>query len=333
MATKNTTAAARRSAGPGKRSALPAEETHADLETDAGEAHAQPDDEGAGDATSGASTYLVPGLERGLRILTEFSAREPVLGAPELSRRIGIPRTTTFRLLQTLEALGFIERANGDRQYRLSVAVLRLGFEYLSSLELTDVGTPVLERLRDATGLSTHLLIRDGRDVVFVAKAQTREPMFSSVKVHVGTRLPAHATVHGQVLMGDLSLTELRALYPEKQLERYTDRTPATVADLYARVREFAQQGYALSEASFETGISVVSAPVRDQSGRIVAALTATVPRSDIGDAERGPLVADVCAAAIELSGRLNYRPAPGDPTAVLAGQSSGGRSRGLHGG
>ncbi|WP_321910220.1 IclR family transcriptional regulator [Paraburkholderia sp. J11-2] len=315
MVTKQTTGPARRSAGPGKREAQPAEETQTDA--NAAQTSAEADEEGAG-----ASTYLVPGLERGLRILAEFSAREPVLGAPELSRRIGIPRTTTFRLLQTLEALGFIERANGDRQYRLSVAVLRLGFEYLSSLELTDFGTPLLERLRDATGLSTHLLIRDGRDVVFVAKAQTREPMFSSVKVHVGTRLPAHATVHGQVLMGDLSLAELRTLYPEKQLERYTERTPATVADLYARVREFAQQGYAVSEASFETGISVVSAPVRDQSGRIVAALTATVPRSDIGEAERAPLVAAVCAAALDLSARLNYRPTASDPTAAQAART-----------
>lgn len=170
------------------------------------------DDESSG----GASSYLVPGLERGLRILAEFSAREPVLGAPELSKRIGIPRTTTFRLLQTLEALGFLERVNGDRYFRLGVGVLRLGFEYLNSLELTDLGTPVLERLRDATGLSTHLLIRDQRDVVFVAKAQSNTSMFGSVKVHVGTRLPAHATVHGHVLMGDLTRDAMRQLYPEK---------------------------------------------------------------------------------------------------------------------
>jgi DNA-binding IclR family transcriptional regulator len=268
----------------------------------------------------GGSTYLVPGLERGLRILAEFSAREPVLGAPELSKRIGIPRTTTFRLLQTLEALGFLERVNGDRYFRLSVAVLRLGFEYLSSLELTDVGTPILERLRDVTGLSTHLLIRDQRDVVFVAKAQTREPMFSSVKVHVGTRLPAHATVHGQVLMGDLSFEELRQLYPEPQLERFTERTPTTVEELYGRVRESAALGYALSEASFERGISVVSAPVREQSGKIAAALTVTIPRSDIGEAEeREPLIIAVCQAALELSERLSYRPRPDDPTAAQA--------------
>ena len=273
----------------------------------------------APDDGAASSTYLVPGLERGLRILAEFSAREPVLGAPELSKRIGIPRTTTFRLLQTLEALGFLERVNGDRHFRLGVAVLRLGFEYLSSLELTDFGTPVLERLRDATGLSTHLLIRDERDVVFVAKAQTHDPMFSSVKVHVGTRLPAHATVHGQVLMGDMTLGDLKALYAEQPLERFTDRTPGTVEELYARVRESAEQGYALSEASFERGISVVSAPVRDQSGKIVAAITATVPRSDIGDDARAPLIGAVCGAAIDLSARLNYRPTANDPTAAHA--------------
>ncbi|SAK58491.1 IclR family transcriptional regulator [Caballeronia fortuita] len=272
------------------------------------------------DASSGGgSSYLVPGLERGLRILAEFSAREPVLGAPELSRRIGIPRTTTFRLLQTLEALGFLERVNGDRNFRLGVAVLRLGFEYVNSLELTDFGTPILERLRDATGLSTHLLIRDQRDVVFVAKAQSHEPLFSSVKVHVGTRLPAHATVHGHVLMGDLSMAALKALYPEAQLEKYTERTPGTVEELYERVRECAALGYGVSEASFERGISVVTAPVRDHSGAIVAAVAATVPRSDIGvDDEKARLVAEICGAAGELSMRLNYRPLAGRSGAAV---------------
>jgi DNA-binding IclR family transcriptional regulator len=310
MAKEDKTGAGPKSAGPRSES-LPAEdEAAASVESI----------EAADEDNASPATYLVPGLERGLRILAEFSAREPVLGAPELSKRIGIPRTTTFRLLQTLEALGFLERANGDRHFRLGVAVLRLGFEYLSSLELTDFGTPVLERLCDATGLSTHLLIRDGRDVVFVAKAQTHDPMFSSVKVHVGTRLPAHATVHGQVLMGDLTLDEVRALYPEQQLERFTERTPGSVDELYERVRESAALGYALSEASFERGISVVSAPVRDQSGKIVAAITATVPRSDIGGAdERAPLIAAVCGAAVDLSTRLNYRPKADDPTVAHA--------------
>ncbi|WP_028225643.1 IclR family transcriptional regulator [Paraburkholderia ferrariae] len=259
------------------------------------------------------TNYRVPGLERGLRILTEFSPREPVLDAPELSRRLGIPRTTVFRLLQTLESLGFLERADRDRNYRLGVAVLRLGFEYLSSLELTDLGLPLIEALRDETGLTSHIVIRDGRDIVFVAKAQSHAPIFSSVKVNVGTRLPAHATTHGQVLMSDFTLDELRALYPEPALERFTPQTPDTVEELFARIREDAERGYAVSESSFERGISVVSAPVRNDTGRIVAVITTTIPHPAI-DAQLlgGGLIDKVRRAATELSKRLNYRPGSG---------------------
>ncbi|WP_321795747.1 IclR family transcriptional regulator [Caballeronia sp. J97] len=267
------------------------------------------------EADKGEPTYIVPGLERGLKILTEFSPREPVLGAPELSRRLGIPRTTVFRLLQTLESLGFLERADKDRNYRLGVAVLRLGFEYLSSLELTDLGLPIIEALRDATGLTSHILIRDGRDVVFVAKAQSHAPIFSSVKVNVGTRLPAHATTHGHVLMGDLSLDELRALYPEPHLERFTQSTPETVEELYERVKEDAERGYATSQSSFERGISVVTAPVRNDTGRIVAVITTTIPRPEIDAALLGSgLIDKVRDAADALSMRLNYRPAARSP-------------------
>ncbi|RAQ86562.1 IclR family transcriptional regulator [Burkholderia pseudomallei] len=255
------------------------------------------------------SNYVVPGLERGLRILAEFSPREPVLGAPELSKRLGIPRTTVFRLLQTLESLGFLERADKDRNYRLGVAVLRLGFEYLSSLELTDLGLPVIESLRDATGFTAHIVIRDGRDVVFVAKAQNAGNAFGSVRVNVGTRLPAHATTHGHVLMGDLSLAQLRALYPERVLERVTKATPETVDALFDVIRDDARRGYGIGNSAFERDISVVTAPVRNEASRIVAVVTVTVPRPEIDAALIAEgLVEKVVRAAAELSRRLNYR-------------------------
>jgi DNA-binding IclR family transcriptional regulator len=256
------------------------------------------------------SPYVVPGLERGLRILAEFSPLEPVLSAADLARRLHIPRTTIFRLVQTLEALGFLERAQNDRYYRLGIAVLRLGFEYLSSLELTDFGIPILERLRDATGFTSHIVVRDGRDIVFVAKAQSYEDGFGSVRVNVGTRLPAHATIHGRILLGDLDIAALADLYPETLLEQFTDRTPRTVAELYELVRADLSRGYAVSESSFERDISVVTAPVRDDSGKIIAAATVTVPHSpEHGARIPDGLVGLVRAAANELSLRLNYRP------------------------
>src|SRR5713226_4300884 len=93
--------------------------------------------------------YLVPGLERGLRLLCEFNRHDKSLSAPELARRLKVPRSTVFRLLATLERMGFVERNDSGRDFRLGMSVLRLGFEYLASLELTELGRPLLDRLRD----------------------------------------------------------------------------------------------------------------------------------------------------------------------------------------
>lgn len=250
--------------------------------------------------------YLVPGLERGLTILMQFSAREPMLTAPELSRRLGIPRSTVFRILQTLESMGFVERGPDERQYRLGVAVLRLGFDYLNSLELNDLGMPVINRMRDVTGYSSQIVIRDGRHIVFVAKATGHNSAFS--KVMVGTRLPAHATALGRVLMGDLSEAEVRAMYPEPRLEQFSEYTPKTVTELYQRVRADADRGYALSQSFFESGISVVAAPVRNHTRRIVAAVSLTIPAPRLDDKElQEKLLGAVLAGAAELSAKLNF--------------------------
>jgi DNA-binding IclR family transcriptional regulator len=108
--------------------------------------------------------------------------------------------------------------------------------------------------------------------------------------------------------MGNMTLDALKALYPERQLESVAPQTPTTVQELYKRVVATLELGYGVSEGFFEHGISVISAPVRDMSGKIVAAVSITIPRSEIGSiAEREALITSVRDAALALSERLNY--------------------------
>lgn len=251
--------------------------------------------------------YIVPGLERGLRLLGEFSRAERTLSAAELARRLQAPRSTVFRLLATLEMLGFVERTDNGREYRLGMAVLRLGFEYLASLELTELGAPLLDRLRDETGYPCNLVVRDGRSIVYVAKSVAPRPFASSV--NVGTRLPAHATVLGRVLLEDLTLAELRELYPEPQLEAFSEGTPRTVDALFEMVQTDRERGYVLQEGFYEASISTIAAPVRDRSARVVAAMGVTIPASHIDPEELGGMVEKVRNTAGELSRLLDYRP------------------------
>ena len=256
----------------------------------------------------GADRYNVPALERGLRMLCEFSRENQTLTAPELARRFKLPRSTVFRLLSTLEAMGFIERTEGGREYRLGLAVLRLGFEYLASLQLNELGLPLLQRLSDELRMPCNLVVRDGRSIVYVAKVSPPSPFVSAV--NVGTRLPAHATVLGRILLEDLSLPDLRALYPEEHLESFSPNTPSTVTALFDMVQADRQRGYVFGEGFFENNISTIAAPVRDHSGAIVAALGVTVTSAHVESERVEMLVASAREAADQLSALLNYAPA-----------------------
>jgi DNA-binding IclR family transcriptional regulator len=251
--------------------------------------------------------YNVPGLERGLRILQLFDRSRKVLGAAEMARALQIPRSTAFRIAQTLEHLGFLVRENDA--YRVGPAVLRIGFEYIASLEFTELARPLVERLRDESGFSAQLVIRDGQEVVVVLKAMA-QTTFSS-NVNVGTRMPAHATILGRVLLADADDRSLTALYPGATLPKVSSKSPKSLGELKRLLREDRARGYAVSESFFEQGISAVAAPVRDGTGAIIAAISITAQRPNLEPAElRERLVKQVLRAARDLSHQLNYRPA-----------------------
>ncbi len=271
----------------------------------------------------GSDKYMVPALERGLRLLQEFGRDNATLGAPELARRLQLPRATVFRMLNTLESMGFLQRAEGGNDYRLGLSVLRLGFEFLSSMDLTELGQPVIARLCEEIRFPCNIGVRDGRSIVYVAKVTPPTPLTSSVRV--GTRLPAHATLLGRILLADLSLPELRALYPEEHLEGHSPNTPRTVIELFDLVQSDRERGHVAGAGFYESSISTIAAPVRDHSGRVIAALGVTLASAQIDLARQTELVPRVCAAAAELSELLNYRPQSSAQVLSITSRRAGG--------
>jgi len=250
----------------------------------------------------------VPGLERGLNILRLFKRGRAWISPPEMARELGIPRSTVHRLVQTLEEMGYLRRAESGGGYALGPAVLTLGFEYLGSLDIVQLSGPVLARLRDETNCSTHLAIRNGTDMVYLARYASRATVTSNVSV--GSALPAHATVIGRVVLADLSETELAALYKGKALEAYTEHTPTNLAALTKLLAEDRQRGYAVSTSFYERGVTSIAAPVRDAGGRAIASINAvSVDAATDEQYLRGDLKDNVLAAAAEISQMLG---APG---------------------
>jgi DNA-binding IclR family transcriptional regulator len=252
--------------------------------------------------------YRVPGLERGLKLLQLFDRDRRALGPAEAARLLAVPRSSAFRLIQTLEQLGYLERSGSD--YRLGPAIMRLGLEYVAAQPITETARPVLEQLRDDSGCTAHLAVRDGREVVYVLRIAG--PSSFSSNVSVGTRLPLHATVLGRMFLAHLDEARVHDLYAGVTLERFTRHTVTSMSGLLSQAGDDRKRGYAVSESHFEGGISAIAAPVFDSRGDVVASVSISLLAPAIASgAERDRLVSAVRQAAADLSHRLNHRAAP----------------------
>jgi DNA-binding IclR family transcriptional regulator len=245
--------------------------------------------------------YIVPALAQGLGILSLFGGDRRSFTAPEIARELSLPRTTVFRLLQTLQSMDYVRCEEDKRHFSLGPALLNRGFEYLASLDMVEVAQPILQRLRDRTGLSSHMAIREGREVIYVARFAARSTIASSV--NIGTRFPVHATVMGRMTIFELNEQELTELFRGQPLARFTKQTPTTLRALKALLAEDRERGYAVSQAFFEAGVSAIAAPVRDGASRVAAAINVTAVNAHIEEqAMHGALKDTVLDAAGEIS-------------------------------
>jgi IclR family pca regulon transcriptional regulator len=251
-------------------------------------------------APASDARYSVHSLELGLRVLECFdrNARD-ALNLSEIARHIGISRSSAFRLVHTLERLGYLAREDETKSYRLGARVMLLGHAFLASKDIAELARPELRRLRAATRCSTHLGILDGPDVLYIARYAAHEPVGSLIAV--GARLPAHATTMGRML-----LAYKPAAYVEEHfagaLAKVTEHTPATLAELQAVLDEDRVRGYAISHSNFESGIASIAAPVFDASDEVVAAINVSIPEAAIDDRFDTSVRDAVCQAARTIS-------------------------------
>jgi IclR family transcriptional regulator, pca regulon regulatory protein len=208
-------------------------------------------------------------LERGLAVISAYAGRGPLLGLGEVAELTGLSRPIVRRILLTLERLGYARASDG--RFALTPKVLALGYAYLSSVRLTDVARPLMEELTDRLGIGTSLASLDGRDVVYVDRVQRGR--VTSVNLAVGTRLPAHATAMGHVLLAFTSPAEAEVVLAAASLPGLTDRTITDPAELRDRLAIVRDRGWDAVDQELEIGRRSAAAPVFDSDRRAIAAL------------------------------------------------------------
>lgn len=196
-----------------------------------------------------------------------------------ISEASGLDKATTRRFLITLVELGYVERTPMS-EYRLTSRILELSTTYLRTASLPKEALPFLERFCRDTGTSTSIAILDGTAAIYVAHMSVTEAL--SVGVRIGTRLPAHATAVGKMLLAALSAEEVAERYGDDVLPAFTARTITRVAHLIGALQEIRRQGWALNEEEYETGVRAAACPILSADGSVVSVMNVSTRTTQI---------------------------------------------------
>jgi len=212
-------------------------------------------------------------LARGLQVITAFSDRRRPLRAAEIALKTGLARAVVQRCLYTLQALGYAEQEGPF--WKLRPAILQLGHAYFSSTSIVSLAQPILDDLSDRVGETCALALLDGDEILYLARAQRQRVL--TVSLGLGSRLPAHCTSIGRMMLSQLPQSRLDAyleLAPFKIMTQYTAHTREA---LLRELKQVQEKDYSLIKEELELGLTAIGVPVRSASGRVVAGMSISI--------------------------------------------------------
>lgn len=238
------------------------------------------------------------------RVLKAFTPTEREWGVTDLARRLRIAKSTAHRLLATLTDEALLEQDPTTGRYRLGLVIFDLAAA-AQSVDLHEAVMSPMTELRNRTGETVQVAVLDGRDVVYVERLDS--PHTLRLFLEVGRRNSAHSTGCGKALLAFLPPDQLERTLRNWKLPAKTPHTLTDVAALRRDLAESRRRGYAVNRRESEAGVISVAAPIRDVSGRSVAAISVAGPAERLETHELLVAQATIEAAAV-ISRRLGYR-------------------------
>jgi IclR family pca regulon transcriptional regulator len=254
------------------------------------------------------SRYNIEALGRGLQVLELFSSQNPSLNMSEIVASLNVNKSTIFRVLSTLETMGYLERDPTTRRYRPSLKVLQLGFTAINGLELRQVVRPYLERLAQEVNETVSLCVLHGTNVIYVDRVRNRAIV--GLILDSGSHLPAHCTTVGKVLLSSLTADQLDRFFQKAELKAYTPRTVTDQKTLRSALPTIRKRGYTICDGELAVGLRAAGAPICDNSQKMIAAINVSGSALTISlQRLKKEIVPAVVRTAHEISLALGYGP------------------------
>ncbi len=241
--------------------------------------------------------YQIPTLSKACRLMQVIVESEQGLSASELARRVGMARSTAFRVMRTLAHEGMVHQ-QGQR-FLPGPGMMQIGLKSLSGTGFREQAVPVLRQLAGDTSHTAHLVVRC-RDQGLILEV-CDSPSVLRVASRPGSLVHIHASAAGKVLLADMPAAEAQALLERAGYERMTERTITDWQAMAAELQKTSRRGYGLDDREYHDDVRCVAAPVRDQQGAALAAVGITGPASALKAASLAGVAETVKAAASQL--------------------------------
>lgn len=252
------------------------------------------------------SSYLIKSVVNALDLLEEFSGDVRELGVTELSKRLRLHKNNVFRLLATLEHKGYIEQNKETENYHLGLKSLELGQTYLRQIGLIRQTRSILEELVRSVEENAGLAVIRENSVVYLDVVEADRTV--RVASRIGWRLPVYVAAVGRAQLAFKSETEMERLINWDDMKKFTEGTIPDKETFMQQMRQVKEQGWALDDESYETGVRCVAVPIFDYSRNVVAGISIAGPSFRLSDKvlhER--VVPELTRAGNEMSKRLGY--------------------------
>lgn len=255
-------------------------------------------------------TGSVQSVDRAVRVL-EMLAREGESGVTEIARELGVHSSTASRLITALANHEMVERLAETRRVRLGIGLLRLAGVTASRLDVTSQAQPVCDALAEELGETVNVAVLAGEVATNVCQATGTSTV--AMQNWVGQRTVLHATSSGKILLAHLDDDERDARL-KPTLERFTEHTLTSAADLIDQLRTVYDSGWASAVEELETGLNAVAAPIRGHDGTVLAAISVAGPTYRLSPERLPDAAVTVVRAAEAISRRMGYQEILGSP-------------------
>jgi len=252
----------------------------------------------------------IKSLVKTLRLLKLFSPQRNVWTAEDMGSVLGYHKSSVQRILATLEKEGFLSKVTPRRsEYRLGPGILFLGNVAEMSLDLRSVARPIMADLVHRARETCYLCVADHDQCLYVDKVECSQPI--RIINQVGQRNPMHCTGVGKALMSGMADDAIDRLIEARGLKAHTRNTITDRNQLRREIEGIRRTGIALDREELDIGVKCVAAPIKNSSGKVVAAISLSGPTQRFTPAAIQRFEKDVKAASIAISTALGFDPAP----------------------